>query len=300
MTDSIRNIGSARARRTTREVQRALVAVALLGALSGCLDLNVTDPNGLGIETVFTNAANTEAALIGSWKAYTEVARSTCPSLPFGVWGDEITTTSVTYIDYSAEPRIPINNRDNVNCSTRGAYWTPFESMAGAREGFQGIKTNGLKFGAITAATPDGADTPSRLIFAKFLIAINTLRHGLYFDQAFLSDTATPPGEKGNTFTPFPQVLAAARAQLRNVIADAQATANFTWPTGACLQISSCGWRPRQFSYLMDLKLQPITFAVFYRKLSAKKDLRASRKPVRMTRYSVQFECTRLGNLEDK
>ena len=231
MTDSIRNIGSARARRTTREVQRALVAVALLGALSGCLDLNVTDPNGLGIETVFTNAANTEAALIGSWKAYTEVARSTCPSLPFGVWGDEITTTSVTYIDYSAEPRIPINNRDNVNCSTRGAYWTPFESMAGAREGFQGIKTNGLKFGAITAATPDGADTPSRLIFAKFLIAINTLRHGLYFDQAFLSDTATPPGEKGNTFTPFPQVLAAARAQLRNVIADAQATANFTWPT---------------------------------------------------------------------
>ncbi len=230
MTTSTRSRITSRSGHRLRDVRRTLAAVTLLGALSGCLGLDVTDPNGLGITTVFSNAANTEAALIGSWKAYNEVSRSTCPTLPFAVWGDEITTTSVTYIDYSAEPRIPINNRDNVNCSTRGAYWTPFESIAGARESFQGIRANGLKFGTINAATPDGADTPSRVIFAKFIIAINTLRHGLYFDQAFLSDTTTPVGETGATFTPYPQILASAKAQLRNVIAEANATANFTWP----------------------------------------------------------------------
>ncbi|MCC6318756.1 MAG: hypothetical protein IT361_13830 [Gemmatimonadaceae bacterium] len=205
-------------------------ALALAGSLSACLDLDVTDPNGLGISNVFSNPANTEAALIGSWKAYTEVSRATCPTLPMAIWGDDNTSTSITYIDFSNEPRIPINNRDNLNCATRSGYWTPYESIAGARESFQGIKGNALKFGAVNATTPNGADTPSRLIFAKFIIAINTLRHGLYFDQAFITDTATAQGERGKNLSPSAQVLAAAKAQLRNVIADARATANFTWP----------------------------------------------------------------------
>ena len=208
-----------------------LLALAMLGGVSGCLGLEVTDPNGLSIPTVFSNAANTEAALIGSWKAYTETSRGTCPTLPMAVWGDEITTTSVTYIDYSAEPRIPINNRDNLNCATRNGYWQPYESAAGARESFQGIKANNLKFGTVNATTPNGTDTESRLIFAKFLIAINNLRLGLYFDQAFITDTATPQGEKGTAYSPYPEVLAAARAQLRNVIAHARSVPDFTLPS---------------------------------------------------------------------
>ncbi len=222
--------GVMRARRTRLAV-RTIAAACVLGGLSACLGLDVTDPNGLGISTVFNNPANTEAALIGSWKAYTEVSRSTCPTLPMAVWGNEITTTSITYIDYSVEPRIPINNRDNVNCATRGGYWTPFESIAGAREAFQGIRANNLKFGTVNATTPNGADTPSRVIFAKFIIAVNTLRHGLYFDQAFITDTLTAGSETGSNLSPYPQVLAAARAQLRQVIAEARAANAFTWPT---------------------------------------------------------------------
>jgi hypothetical protein len=201
------------------------------GALASCLSLDVTNPNGLSIETVFTNASNTEAALIGSWKAYTEVKRGSCPTLPFSVWGNDITTTSITYIDYSTEPRIPINNRDNLNCTTRYGYYIPFEAAAGARESFQGIKTNDLKFGIIDAASPNGRDTPSRLIFAKFIIAIAELDHGLYFDQSFISDTATPPGERGTTLSPYSQVIAKSVELLRNVIADARAAPDFTLPT---------------------------------------------------------------------
>jgi hypothetical protein len=212
------------------KARRAILTVGLMAGVAGCISLDVTDPNGLGISTVFSNAANTEAVLIGSWKAYTEVSRNTCPTLPFSVWGDDITTTSTTYIDYSQEPRIPINNRDNLNCTTRSGYWTPFESSAGAREAFQAINANKLTFGAVNATTPNGADTPSRLIFAKFLIAINTLRHALYFDQAFIADTATPFGTKGTELSPASAVLAKAKAELRNVMADARATTAFTWP----------------------------------------------------------------------
>jgi len=146
------------------------------------------------------------------------------------VWGNDITTTSITYIDYSTEPRIPINNRDNLNCATRYGYYTAYEAAAGARESFQGIKENNLKFGTVDLNTPNGRDTPSRLIFAKFLIAISQLNLGLYFDQAFVSDTATPPGTRGADLAPSSQVIAKAVEQLRNVIADARATPDFTLP----------------------------------------------------------------------
>jgi hypothetical protein len=210
-------------------IQGTAVSLALLG-LSGCLSLDVTNPNGLGIDVVFSNPANTEAALIGSWKAYTEVHRFSCPTVPFSIWGDDLTVTSITYLDFSQEPRIPINNRDNLNCATRSGYWTPYEAIAGARESWQGIKQNNLKFGTVNATFPDGDGTPARLIFAKFIIAINTLKHGLYFDQAFITDTATPYGERGTDLSPSAEVLAAARAQLREVIAHARAVPNFTWP----------------------------------------------------------------------
>src|SRR5262245_17738380 len=207
--------------------------LALLGSVlvSGCMGLDVTNPNGLSIETVFTNVANVDAALVGSYKAYSEVQRGSCPTLPFSVWGNDITTTSITYIDYSTEPRIPINNRDNLNCTTRYGYYTPFEAAAGARESFQGINQNGLKFGVVDAATPNGRDTPSRLIFAKFIIAISELDHGLFFDQSFISDTATPPGTRGTDLKPHTEVIARAVEGLRNVIAHARAVPDFTLPS---------------------------------------------------------------------
>jgi hypothetical protein len=218
------------ATRTRRRLTRFSPMVVGAALSAGCLGLDVTNPNGLSIETVFNNAANVDAALIGAYKAYTEVQRGSCPTIPFSVWGNDITTTSVTYIDYSAEPRIPINNRDNLNCTTRYGYYTPFEAAAAARESFQGINTNGLKFGIVDAASPNGRDTQSRLIFAKFIIAISELDHGLFFDQAFISDTATPPGTRGTDLKPSAEVLAKAVEGLRNVIAHARAVPDFTLP----------------------------------------------------------------------
>ncbi|MGQ0766914.1 MAG: hypothetical protein ACT4OZ_14795 [Gemmatimonadota bacterium] len=213
-----------------RAVRRSVGTVALALTSASCIDLDVSNPNGLSIETVFTNASNVDAALVGSWKAYTELTRFTCPTLPFSVWGNDITTTSITFIDYSTEPRIPINNRDNLNCATRSGYYVPYEAAAGARESFQGINENRLRFGVVDATTPDGRDTPSRLIFAKFMIAISQLSLGLYFDQAFISDTSTPLGTRGTELSPSSQVIARAVEQLRNVIAHAQSVPSFTLP----------------------------------------------------------------------
>lgn len=214
-----------------RRVALFVGTVATATSLGACLGLDVTDPNNLGIESVFTNAANTEAALIGSWKAYTEVLRLSCPTLVYSVWGHDITTTSSTYLDFATEPRLPVNNRDNVNCATRYAFWTPYEAAAGARESFLGIQTNGLKFGTINAATPNGADTPNRKLFAKFIIATAQLKLALTNDSAYVTDSITPGYNQSNvTLQAWPEVLANAKAQLRIIIAEAKAGPDFTWP----------------------------------------------------------------------
>ncbi len=208
-----------------------LIGTIAVASIAGCVDLAVTDPNNLSIATVFNNAANTEAALIGSWKAYTQVNRGTCPTLIYSLWGHDITTTSVTYLDFATEPRLPINNRDNVNCATRSSYWIPYEASAGAREAFIGIRDNELKFGTINAATPNGADTPNRRLFAKFIIAISQLKVALTSDQAYITDTITPALNQTNvTLVPWQDVLANAKAQLNVAIAEAKAAPNFTWP----------------------------------------------------------------------
>ncbi len=208
-----------------------LIGTMAAASLAGCVDLAVTDPNNLSIATVFNNAANTEAALIGSFKAYTAVNRGSCPTLIYSLWGHDITTTSVTYLEFAVEPRLPINNRDNVNCATRVSYWTPYEAAAGAREAFIGIRDNKLKFGTINAATPDGADTPNRKLFAKFIIAISQLKLALATDQAYVTDTITPGLNQTNvTLVPWQQVLDNAKAQMRVIIREAQAGPNFTWP----------------------------------------------------------------------
>lgn len=210
----------------------ALAAAALSVSVAGCMSLDVTDPNQLGINTVFTNAANTEAALIGSWKAYTEVMRGTCPTLPLEIYANVQTSTAAAYLEFSQEPRVPINNRDNLNCLSRYIFNIYYEAAAGARESFIGIKQNNLKFGPVTTATPDGRDTPSRKIFARMIIAASQLQLALLMDKAYITDTITPGfNQIVQELSPWPEVLDNAKAQLRAAIAEARSAPDFTLPT---------------------------------------------------------------------
>jgi hypothetical protein len=212
----------------------ALLAVLAAAGLSfvGCYGLEVTNPNGHDITSVFQNASNTEAALVGGWRAYWQLNNSECPTLALSIWSNELTATNAAYLQYSTEPRLPIENRDNVNCTTRNSYWVPFQASSAGREGYNAIINNQLKFGTVNATYPDGQGTPARLILAKFLIAISQLKLGLDFDQAYIVDHTTIPAQNPYPeLKPWPEVLANAVQQLRGVIADARAAENFTWPT---------------------------------------------------------------------
>lgn len=195
------------------------------------MSLDVVDPNNLSINTVFTNPANAEAALIGSWKAYTELARASCPTIPLEIYGNIQSSTSSTYLEFSTEPRLPLNNRDNLNCLSRYIFNISYEAAAGAREAFLGITQNNLKFGTVSTEFPDGRDTPSRKIFARFVIGVSQLKLALLMDQAYITDTITPGfNQVVQDLSPYPAVLENAKAQLRAAIAEARKAPDFTLP----------------------------------------------------------------------
>ncbi|MGV3709932.1 MAG: hypothetical protein ACO1Q7_13945 [Gemmatimonas sp.] len=224
-------------------VRRAL-SLACAGvsavALAGCLDLQVDNPNTLNRDSVFNNASNTEAALVGGWRRYFYVmhAKSTgssnsanCPAYPLGIYANEIVTTSATYIEFGQEPRNPIDNLNTLNCATRGPWYEIYSSIAAGRDAVQGIAANGLKWGTVDATTPNGKDTPSRIIFGKFLIALGQLELGLMYDKAFITDATTPSTSTGGDLKPYQEVVANAITQMQAVIAEAKSVPDFTLPT---------------------------------------------------------------------
>ncbi len=199
-------------------------------SLGGCLDLQVNDPNGLNLANIYTSPANTEAALVGAFRSYFDIFTSSCPSLPFEIYGNMLTTTSTSYIPFAAEPRIPIDNFDNLNCTSRYTWNNPYEAAAQAREVYQGITQNKLTYGVVNAAFPNGQDTPSRLVFAKFIVAASQLQLGLTNDSAYITDVKTSQGDYGTKLEPYQAVLANAVLQLREMIFDAKAAPDFVFP----------------------------------------------------------------------
>ncbi|MBC8086124.1 MAG: hypothetical protein H7Z40_02580 [Phycisphaerae bacterium] len=200
-------------------------------SLGGCLELQVDDPNGLNVGNIYTSASNTEAALIGAFRSYHDMFTASCPSLPFEIYGNVLTTTSTTYIPFAEEPRIPIDNFDNLNCVSRPSWNNPYESGTFSREVYQGIVNNKLTYGVVNATFPIGQDTPSRLVLARFINAASQLQLGLTNDSAFVMTLETPLNDFGTKLEPHPVVLADAVRQFREMIAYARTVPDFTFPT---------------------------------------------------------------------
>lgn len=219
---------------------RAIATVAV-GALSlnGCLGLQVDNPNTLNLDNLYVSAANTEAALVGGWRRYygmvhgvnTSNAAANCGGGVYAAWGNAVTIiNSTTFLEGTQEPRVPIDNVNNLQCANRGPWYDGYSAIASGREGYQAIVNNKLTYGTVNATFPEGQDTPMRKIFAKFIVAISQTTVGLRFDQAVITDmsfvpSATPP------LSPYKAVLTDAIAKFREVIADSRATADFTFPT---------------------------------------------------------------------
>lgn len=223
--------------RLSRATTGFLAAGAVMSFASACLNLEVTNPNALDLNRAYLNPATAQASIVGGWKNATASWEgrtvANCPTIPLSNWANEMTSTTnangLTPRNYASEPRLAIDNYDVQNCVTRYTWDPAYLAIAGAREGYQAIIIHNHKFGDTTTIAT-GADTPRLKLFARFIIAIQTIRLGLLFDQSFITDETTNPTTVP-TLSPYQAVLAAGVSQLRKIIADAKAAPDFTLPS---------------------------------------------------------------------
>jgi len=218
----------------------------LLGALAvaGCMSLDVTDTDEPELKDVFSTGSNLETTVglyFRNLWGVTQGARTnaTYPVVQLGSLAEIITGTAAATWEVIQEPRVRYDNEGAGQWVNRKPWYDLYEVIATEADALKALD-GGIKVGTITAAAPNGTDTPRARAFARFVLGASDVYLGIMFDKAFIADEHTDlaylanefkPADFKEKFHPYPEVLAAGIAQLQQGIADAKAApTNFTLP----------------------------------------------------------------------
>jgi hypothetical protein len=222
-------------RRGVRRLGTMLGAATLVGA-AACMNLDVTNADTPELEDVFTNGANLEQnaglAFRNFW-GVTQGARTnaTYPVVQLGALAEITTGTATATWEVIQEPRVRYNNVNADQWLARKPWYDLYEVIATETDALKALDA-GVRVGTVSAAAPNGADTPRARAFSRFLLGASQVYLGIMYDKAFVSDESYDPATYELEFSPYPEVAKAGIAQLEKAIADAKAApTNFTLPT---------------------------------------------------------------------
>jgi hypothetical protein len=211
---------------------RALRGVAVAAALflSGCVDLDVTNPNEPDRDRVTSNPRDVQALISTSYQAYFMHAQETNPGMTLGAMSDNLTGGFFDFgvADMTTLPREPYNpNPTNTRGFIGRVAWSRlYPVISNVNDGLRAID-HGLR---ITTG-PNGADETARAqAFARFVQGISYGYLALHHDQALIVTEDTDLETMDPTdFRPYQEVRDTALAMLDEAIAIAQAN-SFTIP----------------------------------------------------------------------
>lgn len=239
MTPQMPKTPKARARAAAaRPLRRVLLAGAVAAAslaTGGCLALDVANTDTPALSNIFTNPANLENAVGLSFRVFWGTAQgardnATFPVVQLGALGEVITGTAGSVFEVIQEPRIRYNNVDAGQWLARKPWYDLYEVIATNRDALRALD-GGVKVGTITAAAPNGTDTPRARVFSRMMLGLSYIYLGMLYDQAYLADEKTADEGFAFEFRPYAEVSAFGIRQLELAIADArQAPTNFTLP----------------------------------------------------------------------
>ena len=213
-------------------------------AAAGCMTLDVTNTDAPEIKDVLSSGSNLESTVGLSFRNFwgvTQGARTnaTYPVVQLGALAELITGTAAATWEVIQEPRPRYDNVDAGQWVNRKPWYDLYEVIATEADALRAIN-GGVKVGTVTAAAPNGTDTPRAQVFGKFMIGAAHAYVGIIFDQGFTVDETTDlaylsdkfnPSDFREKFYPYPEVAKFAQAQLTKAIADAKAApTNFTLP----------------------------------------------------------------------
>jgi hypothetical protein len=201
-------------------------AAALL--LSGCVDLDVTNPNEPDRDRVLRNATDVQTLISSSYQAYFDNAQQTNPGLPTAAMADNLTggffdfgVADVTTLPRATFDASPLNTRGFVG---RAPWSRLYPAISNVNDGLGAIE-GGLRI------MEDGVDQTARArAFGRFVQGISHGYLALYYDQALIvTEDVDLEQMDPRAFVPASEVQTAALGMLDEAISIAQAN-TFTIP----------------------------------------------------------------------
>jgi hypothetical protein len=218
---------------TLLSIARRFAWVPVCVALAACADLTVPNENNPDRLRATSTPGDVQALIASTFQRWWPNVYSTTPTVMFGSMGYEFSTPFLCFAGQpmEQEPRPAWNNSSAfTNANVASTTWLNFYGVISlANDGLQALD-RGVSIGT------NGADNARARAFAKFMQGVAHGYLALMYDKAVIIDEhanvdtlATP------TYSPYPEVMAAAIGMLKASIAISD-TATFTLPT--------VGWVP--------------------------------------------------------
>jgi hypothetical protein len=211
---------------------RILIGIVISAAvlLSGCVDLDVTNPNEPDRDRVISTPQDVQTLISTSYRAYFDHVQQTSPNLVLAAMADNMTGGFLDFgmADLTEQPRSifdssPLNSRAAIG---RNSWSRLYPVISNVNDGLRAID-GGL---AITTGPNNGDETARARAFAKFVQGITHGYLALFYDKALIVTEATDLEQMDPTdFRPYTEVRDAALGMLDEARAIAQAN-SFTIP----------------------------------------------------------------------
>lgn len=214
-------------------IRSRLLPLGFALVIAGCQDLNVVNPNLPDASRATTQPLTTESFVATSFRTWWPVAgHGVYPTFAFSTMARDVTSGFADFgqLELSVEPRASWNNnqvngRRQVNQDPWYGYYRTISSVNDVVTAING----GL-------VIVDPIRTARAKAMGKFMQGLSYGYLGLIFDKAVITDertkldTITTP-----TFSPYPQVITAAIAQLDSAAAVANTQPTMTFPVDGWL-----------------------------------------------------------------
>ncbi len=198
----------------------ALGAVLGAMALAGCQELAVTNPNEPDRDRATRQALSVESFVSSSLRTWWPSVHDDYPIWALSTIADEVTSGFADFgqLELSAEPRSAWNNSP-VNARRRVSQDPWFELLAT----ISSVNDALIAIDSGLVIENQGRTARTQAV-GKFMQGISHGYLGLYFDKTYITDeTVALDTVRVPVFHPYPEVLAAAVAQLDEAIAISRA-----------------------------------------------------------------------------
>jgi hypothetical protein len=206
-------------------MKKSMAVLALAGiALTGCLDLEVTNPNAADAERALSTPGDIEALIAGGYGTWWLTSSSSAgPSAILATLSNQHSATAANFgmVDFSNWPRVPARNQsaETYSGENTGYAWLRFyRSVSAVVDGLKALE------GGVELSPSDLARARS---YGYFVLGVAHGSAALFYDRGYIYDPSIDVDEV--QLAPYPEVMAAALGYFDRAIQEAQGQ-TFTVP----------------------------------------------------------------------